>query len=152
MSPLAKLRILSCRARKLYMRRRIKAAVPLANDITRIHALPEIPEFFRIRGRGLYCAYSIFGMNAVLNGELEEAGKWLLKAGKTYPSPARRSFGPNMILSQELLKRGEDHAVLEFLNDCRLTWDLGLDKIEQWSQNINEGEHPDFGANLDYSP
>ena len=152
MSPLAKLRILSRRASKLYMRRRIKAAVPLANDIIRIHALPEIPEFFRVRGRGLYCAYSIFGMNAVLNGGLQEAGEWLLKAGKTYPSPARRTFGPNMILPNELFKRGEVHAVLEFLNDCRSTWNGAPYWVEMWTSQIEAGEYPRFKQHLDHSP
>ena len=152
MTPVAKLRILHGRASKLYMRRRINAAVPLANDIIRIHSVADMPRFFRKRGRGLYCAYSIFGMRAVSNGELDVAGQWLLKAGKTYPSPARSTFGPNMILPNELLKRGEDRIVIRFLNDCRLTWDLGLERIDLWTCRIESGEHPDFYTNLDYAP
>ena len=152
MSPLAKLRILHRRSSKLYMRRRVFAAVPLANDITRIYSSANIPKFFRSRGRGLYCAYSIFGMHALSNGELDLAGQWLLKAGKTHPSPARSSFGPNMILPNELPKRGEDRAVLEFLDDCKSTWSLGLEKIELWTSEIEAGVHPVFFANLDYAP
>ena len=152
MSPLAKVRILHRRASKLYMRRRVIAAVPLANDIIRIYSSADIPKFFRTRGRGLYCAYSIFGMHAISNGELDVAGQWLLKAGRTHPTPARSSFGPNMILANELLKRGENRPVLGFLNDCRSTWDLGLEKIALWTSKIEAGEHPDFCANLDYAP
>ena len=152
MEPLAKLRMLHGRASKLYMRRRIKAAVPLANDITRILSSDDISDFFRKRGRGLYCAYSIFGMHSISNGDLDLAGQWLLKAGKTHPSPARSSFGPNMILPNELLKRGERHAVLGFLNDCRSTWELGLERIDLWTSEIEAGEHPDFQFNFFYSP
>ena len=128
----------------------LDAAVAAAKEILHIIELPEFPPFFKSLGRGLYCAYSILGMAAVKDGDSSTAAELLLSAGKTPPSPARRTFGPNMVLPQMLLECGEVDAVLEFLECCRETWYLGTSEIESWSAQINAGEHPDFGANLDY--
>ena len=129
----------------------LDSAVSVANDILRTIDLPEFPEFFRTRGNGSYCAYSILGMAAINDGDSATAAELLLSAGKTPPSPARQTFGPNMILPQMLLDCGEVDAVLQFLDCCRETWYLGLPEIERWSIQISAGEQPDFGANLDYS-
>ena len=129
----------------------LDSAVGVANEILRIISLPEFPAFFRTRGNGSYCAYSILGMAAVKNGDSATAAKLLLFAGQTPPSPARQTFGPNMILSQMLLDSGEVDAVLKFLECCKETWYPGTSEIELWSRQINAGEQPDFGANLNYS-
>jgi hypothetical protein len=49
------------------------------------------------------------------NGDIEEAKKQLLLAGKTPSSPQLNSFGPNMILAKELLDKGEKDTVLHYL-------------------------------------
>ena len=129
----------------------LEAAVEVANEILRIIDLPEFPPFFRTRGNGSYCAYTILGMAAIKDGDSATAAELLMSAGKTPPSPARQTFGPNMLLPQMLLECGEVHAVLDFLECCRETWYLGTSEIKLWSTQINAGEQPDFGANLDYS-
>jgi len=39
--------------------------------------------------------------------------------------------------------------VVDFLNQCRRFW-LEKEQIDQWTEEINEGKIPDFGANLLY--
>lgn len=128
----------------------LDAAIGVADEILRIIASPAFPPYFQTRGNGSYCAYSILGMAAIKNGDLSTAAELLISAGKTPPSPARKSFGPNMLLPKMLLECGEVDAVLDFLESCRKTWYLGTSEINLWSAQISAGEQPDFGANLDY--
>jgi hypothetical protein len=61
-----------------------------------------------------------------------------------------KSFGPNMSLAKDLLQEGEQQAVLDYFGLCHEFWKSGEKKLDQWSQEVNAGRLPDFGANLVY--
>jgi len=83
-------------------------------------------------------------------GWMEEAKQYLLEAGKSPGSPQMDSFGPNMSLAQDLLKKGERGTVLQYFELCRKFWKMDYGKLDQWSREVKSGKIPDFGANLVY--
>ncbi len=99
-------------------------------------------------GNAVHHGNLTLGHVALLRGNLDKAENFLLKAGKTPGSPQLNSFGPNMLLAQELLKKGRKGAVIEYLELCGKFWNNS--KLDQWIAEINEGEIPGFGANLKY--
>jgi hypothetical protein len=101
-------------------------------------------------GNAIHKGHLTLGRIALRKGEVEEAKRQLLLAGKTPGSPQLDSFGPNMLLAQELIEKGENTAVLEYLGLCEKFWDLHLGKLIKWKEQIIKGEKPNFGANLLY--
>ena len=101
-------------------------------------------------GNNLHHGNLILGRVALAKGDVAKAKEHLLAAGRTTGSPQLDSFGPNMALALELLKRSERDVVLEYLELCRKFWDMGGDQLDSWSATIKDGGIPDFGANLVY--
>jgi tetratricopeptide (TPR) repeat protein len=99
-------------------------------------------------GNLVHHGHLVLGRIALHDGDTKTAQEHLLAAGKTQGSPQLNSFGPNMTLAKELLEKGERQAVLEYLKLCGSFWKD--DKLEAWSQEIQAGKIPDFGANLEY--
>ncbi len=73
-------------------------------------------------GNIIHEANQILGLAALQEGRVREAGRFLLAAGKTPGSPQLDSFGPNMVLAQALLARGERRVVLEYLELVARFW------------------------------
>ena len=90
----------------------------------------------------------ISGRLALRDGKISEAKTFLIEAGKTQGSPQLNSFGPNMSLAKELLQKGENNAVLEYFNLCRVFWETDISKLDEWTTDVNNDKIPDFGANL----
>ena len=101
-------------------------------------------------GHAIHDGHLVLGRIALAEGKTEEAKKHLLEAGKTPGSPVLDSFGPNMSLARDLLKKGERQAVLDYFERCRTFWKMGHDRLDQWTKDVDAGRTPDFGANLDY--
>jgi RNA polymerase sigma factor (sigma-70 family) len=101
-------------------------------------------------GDAAFCGNLVLGRIAVQEGHLEEAKQYLLQSGKTIGSPVLGSFGPNMTLARDLLKSGEQDAVLQFLELCKPFWGVGNEKLTQWAQDVRSGQMPDFGASIYY--
>jgi RNA polymerase sigma factor (sigma-70 family) len=99
-------------------------------------------------GDAIYRGNAILGRLALRGGNLEEAKQYLLAAARTTGSPVLNSFGPNMALAKELLQQGEKDTVLEYFKLCGKFWQN--DKIAAWTEQVNQGSIPDFGANLVY--
>ena len=57
-------------------------------------------------------------IDVVLEGRIEDAKRYLIKAGRTPGSPQSDSFGPEFGLTQGLLERGERETVLEYFWLC----------------------------------
>ncbi len=74
----------------------------------------------------------------------------MLKAGDTPGSPQLDSFGPNMTLAKELLEKGDQQTVLQYLTLCGKFWKMDNGRLARWSETIRAGKIPDFGSNLDY--
>jgi hypothetical protein len=92
----------------------------------------------------------VLGRIAVVEGHLDDAKQFLIKAGNSPGSPQMNSFGPNMSLAKDLLEKGETDAVLEYFELCRKFWKMEDGKLDQWSREVKGGKIPDFGANLVY--
>jgi TonB family protein len=99
-------------------------------------------------GNATHDGNMVRGLVALRSGNLEQAAKDLIEAGKTSGSPQLNSFGPNMTLASELLEKGQRDAVLEYLTLCKKFWTLGVDRLDTWIDAIRTGGKPDFGANL----
>jgi len=99
-------------------------------------------------GNAIHDGNMVRGLVALHSGNVEQAAKDLIEAGKTTGSPQLNSFGPNMTLASELLEKGQRDAVLEYLTLCKKFWTLGADRLDTWIDAIRTGGKPDFGANL----
>ena len=101
-------------------------------------------------GNAIHKGHLTLGRVALRRNNIEEAKKQLLLAGKTPGSPQLDSFGPNMVLANELLEKGEKETVLQYLELCEVFWDMHMGKLEIWKDKISKGEDPNFGTNLLY--
>jgi hypothetical protein len=90
----------------------------------------------------------VLGRIALKEGRTEEAKGCLIEAGKSPGSPQMNSFGPNVSLARDLLEKGERDVVLQYFDLCRKFWEMGHDKLDQWTKDVKAGKVPDFGANL----
>jgi TonB family protein len=101
-------------------------------------------------GNAIHDGNMVRGLVALRSGNVEQAAKDLIEAGKTTGSPQLNSFGPNMTLASELLEKGQRDAVLEYLSLCKKFWSMGASQLDAWIDAIRTGGKPDFGANLFY--
>lgn len=101
-------------------------------------------------GNAVHKGHTVLGLVALRSDDVATARSQLLESGKTPGSPQLNSFGPNMTLANELLKRGERDVVVEYFDMCRKFWKLGGGKLDSWSKMVRNGEMPAFGANLVY--
>jgi hypothetical protein len=101
-------------------------------------------------GRAIHHGHLVLGRVALVCGDIEKAKEHLIEAGRTNGSPDLNSFGPNMTLAKELLVAGEKDAVLQYFELCKAFWKLGADRLEIWSERVQNDEIPIFGANLRY--
>ena len=99
-------------------------------------------------GDELHHSNMILGRLALHFGRVAEAKSYLLAAGDVAGSPPLDSFGPNMELAKELLEVGEKETVLQYLDLCAEFWKRA--KLQEWRAQIERGETPDFGGNLNY--
>jgi ATP/maltotriose-dependent transcriptional regulator MalT len=92
----------------------------------------------------------VLGRLALRRGDVEEAKRRLLAAGKTAGSSSLGSLGPNMQLAKDLLDRGEKETVAAYLEECGSFWEGNRGKLAEWIVLVRAGLKPDFGANLGY--
>jgi hypothetical protein len=98
-------------------------------------------------GNAVHDANLTLGRIAVRGGRLDDAKRHLIESIRT-PGGRLMDYGPNMSLAKDLLEKGEQQVVLDYLALCRKFWNYG--RLEEWSQQVKEGKIPDFGANLAY--
>jgi tetratricopeptide (TPR) repeat protein len=99
-------------------------------------------------GNALHSANIVLGEVALARGDMKEADRFLLEAGRTPGSAQLASFGPNMMLARMMLEKGESKVVLEYFAECKKFWEYHEGKLDDWTQKILKGEVPDFGGNL----
>lgn len=119
-------------------------------------------------GNVIHSANQVLGLAALAEGKVSQARGFLLAAGKTPGSPQLNSFGPDMVLAQKLLTRGETKVVLAYLDLIAKFWAFtpeaelrAMEKrfpgsstqsrelneqsrktIEEWKRQIRAGEKP----------
>ena len=101
-------------------------------------------------GNAIHVANLVLGRIALASGNVTEAKRLLLDAGKSPGSPQLNSFGPNMLLAKELLAKGEREAVIEYFDLCAIFWKPQDGRLSAWKALVIKGDTPDFGANLAY--
>jgi hypothetical protein len=109
-------------------------------------------------GNIIYEANSTLGRLALRGGNIDDAKKYLIVAGKTPGSPQLNSYGPDFILARELLEKNEKATVLEFLNLVESFWANterpadanakrvamdNLRKLQSWREQIRAGKIAD---------
>ena len=99
-------------------------------------------------GNAVHFGNLVLGHVALEEGRIAAAEEHLILAGETPGSPQLNSFGPNMSLALGLLKHGQKETVIEYLKLCRAFWKKK--RLDTWIAQIERGETPDFGVNLDY--
>lgn len=92
----------------------------------------------------------VLGRIALADGNIDEAKKRLLASAECDGSPTMNSFGPNMTLAKELLRKGEKEVVLQYFDLCRNFWKRHADTLDRWTEDVKHGRLPEFGANLVY--
>ena len=101
-------------------------------------------------GNAIHRANIALGRLALREGNIEQAKRYLIEAGKTPGSPQLNSFGPSMLLAQELLEKGESAIVVEYIDLCSQFWNPLFGMGSTWKKLIAEGKRPNFAANLLY--
>ncbi len=100
-----------------------------------------------------HCGHRILGQIALLADDIETAKAHLIasaEVGELGESGVLCSFGPNMVLAQDLLLRGEKEVVLRYLSRCSTFWVHGAENLKHWADQIEYGVLPDFRGNLHY--
>lgn len=101
-------------------------------------------------GNAIQDANQVLGRIALSEGNIAEAKERLLASADSKGSPQMNSFGPNMQLAKELLEKGEKEVVLQYFARCLTFWKMGTAQIKEWTESVNNGAIPNFGANLQY--
>ncbi len=112
--------------------------------------LAEQPAYRENNSDAVHYGNIVLGRIALRRGEVSLASEYLLKAASIHGNPHLDTFGPNMMLAQELLERGERKTVLEYFDLCAKFWKDDDGKLGQWRSAALAGESPEFGANLRY--
>jgi hypothetical protein len=95
-------------------------------------------------GNAIHAGHSVLGLVALHSDDMGAARQELLAAGNTPGSPQLNSFGPNMVLASELLKKGERDTVLEYFELCRKFWKMGGPQLDSMSATVKQGGTPAF--------
>jgi len=134
---------------KAYREKNVDKATALAEELLKV--APDFAEHWNY-GNAIHVGNLVLGLVGLDRDDLIEAKSRLLEAGKTPGSPQLKTFGPNMLLADRLLKKGESAVVVKYLDECRSFWkrDAEDDKLSLWKKAIANGEPVDFGANLRY--
>jgi hypothetical protein len=93
-------------------------------------------------GLALHEGHRILDHVALSVGDVAAAKRHLIEAGRTHGSASLNTFGPRFSLATELLARGEDDAVIEYLRLCSRFWKGRHKAIALWIARIRSGERP----------
>ena len=125
----------------------LKKAAQYANEL--LETAQKYPKDWNY-GNAIHHGNNVLGRIALKQGDIKQAGEYLLKAGQTPGSPSLDTFGPNMSLAKELLEKNEKDVVLQYFELCRKFWKMGGEKLDNWKSDVSTGNIPNFGANLKY--
>ena len=149
-------------AKKLYMLLNLTPAAMYAGDVQKATAYAQAllvegekaqsqPGF----GPGLYANAThvgnvVLGRLALQGGDIGKAKEHLLASARVPESgsPVLISFGPSMILAEELLEKGERDAVIEYFDLCAKFWKNEGGNLARCKSGVKDGSMPMFGPHL----
>jgi len=134
-------------AKQSFKQGKIEQARKYANEL--MAALPKYQGDWNY-GNAVHDSHLVLGRIAVVEGDMDQAKKHLIAAGKTPGSPQLDSFGPNVSLAKDLIDKGEAATAIEYFSLCKNFWKLERGRLDQWSEAVKASKTPDFGANLLY--
>ena len=104
------------------------------------------------KGNAVFYCNLVLGRLALLRSDTPQAEEYLLLSGRTPGSPSLDTFGPNMSLAPELLKRSCWETVLRYLQECGEFWFPNDEsgRLTRWSDEVQAHRMPVFGTNLFY--
>jgi hypothetical protein len=98
----------------------------------------------RADGNAIHDGHRILGHVALNAADVEGAKRHLLESAKTPGSPVLNSFGPELTLANDLLKKGEPDTVIQYLESLPRFWQGRQEAIDQWVILIRAGKAPDL--------
>jgi len=93
-------------------------------------------------GNAVHDANRYLGLVSLRKGNMQQAANFLQLSGKTPGSPQLNSFGPDLDLANELLKRKQISPVTQYLTDIKVFWKDGRAQVDRWLAAIARGETP----------
>ena len=99
-------------------------------------------------GESVHDGNAVLGRLALREGDVEGAKSYLMAASKTIGSPTLNTFGPNLLLAEELSKAGHKETVVKYLEACQRFWVSREAQLIDWIRILKEGDTPDFANNL----
>jgi hypothetical protein len=119
-----------------------------ANELLKL--APEYPNDWNY-GNAIFFGNMIIGRVALKrDNDVASAKAALMASANAKSSPQLASFGPNVSLADDLLKRGERETVIEFFTACNKIWTSHPEKLDSWIATVKGGGTPDWGASLKY--
>lgn len=122
-----------------------------ANDFAKVKELAkenlELAEVYRCNwnyGNAIHDTNRFLGLISLKGGEIDTATDYLRKAGKTTGSPTLNTFGPDLDLANELLRRGKVEAVSAYLTDIKSFWKMDNGQVDAWLSEIGKGSKPEL--------
>ncbi len=95
-------------------------------------------------------AHTALGLIALQNKDVKGARDHLAMSADHAGSPQLNSFGPCMDLAAALRDRGQQDAVLDYLEACGKFWKMGGAKLAEWTKAVEAGTPPDFSGHLSF--
>ncbi len=100
-------------------------------------------------GNAIHHGNTVLGLVAAAKGKLAKAARHLASSCRGVDSPQLMSFGPSTRLAEELLARGEDQTVIDFLENCKTFWRMHDGTLAHWIDEIKAGRKVDFKVRFD---
>ncbi|MDQ6675765.1 MAG: hypothetical protein M3Z09_00545, partial [Acidobacteriota bacterium] len=125
----------------------------LADAVAERHMRYHTPRPKAGTGKADYYCNFVLGRLAILRGDVRLAEKYSLLSGQTAGDAVLNSYGPNLSLALEILKKGDAssrQSILSFLDEIRSFWKITPQVIDEWVADIQAGTLPDFKQQLYY--
>ncbi len=95
-------------------------------------------------GNAIHDGYRYLGLIGYSQGDLNRAAEYLVKSSESTGSPQLDTFGPELDLANLLLQEGKTEEVKIYLNGIKRFWEMDNGVIDNWLEQINNGERPEL--------
>ncbi len=116
-------------ARLSFLTGKTEEARSFANEL-----LSLVPEFQANwnHDNAIHVSNIVLGRIALAEGRIDDAKNHLTTAGTIHGSPQLDTYGPDMSLANDLLAKGEQQVVLDYIELCRKFWSIDAGVLNRW--------------------